>query len=138
MLSREGWRTIAIILALSSAIMIYSIFVVMLIGVFTIPRLRIVPSDYESIQEAVNESLDGDVIYVKAGIYQENLVIDKSIILIGEDPRRTLLDGGMSDYTILIRRGGVVITGFTITGGGTIIDVGGRGLGCRSTTHPES
>ena len=138
MLARENWKTITIILALSLAIIIYSVFVIALVGVFTMPRLRIVPSEYESIQEAVNEALDGDIIYVKAGIYQENLVIDKPIILIGEDPRRTLLDGRMSDYTILIKRGSVVITGFTITGGGTIIDVGGRGLGCRSTTHPES
>ena len=129
MLARENWKTITIILALSLAIIIYSVFVIALVGVFTMPRLRIVPSEYESIQEAVNEALDGDIIYVKAGIYQENLVIDKSIILIGEDPRRTLLDGGMSDYTILIKRGSVVITGFTITGGGTIINIGGRGAG---------
>jgi len=129
MLARENWKTITIILALSLAIIIYSVFVIALVGVFTMPRLRIVPSEYESIQEAVNEALDGDIIYVKAGIYQENLVIDKPIILIGEDPRRTLLDGGMSDYTILIKRGSVVITGFTITGGGTIINIGGRGAG---------
>lgn len=138
MLFHEGWRVIAIILSLSSAIAIYSLFMVILIGIPIIPRLRIVPSEYESIQEAVNEGLDGDIIYVKAGIYRENLVIDKSIMLVGEGLRRTLLDGGMGDYTILIKRGGVVITGFTITGGGTIMDVGDRGLGYKSITHPAS
>ena len=127
---------IAIILSLFSAIVIYNLFMLMLIGIPAMPRLRVVPSEYESIQEAVNEALDGDIIYVKAGTYRENLVINKSIILVGEDSRRTLLDGGMGDYTILIERGGVVITGFTITGGGTIMDIGGRGLDYKSTTHP--
>lgn len=120
---------IAIILSLFSAIVIYNLFMVMLIGIPAMPRLRVVPSEYESIQEAVNEAFDGDIIYVKAGTYRENLVINKSIILVGEDSRRTLLNGGMGDYTILIERGGVVITGFTITGGGTIMDIGGRGAG---------
>jgi parallel beta-helix repeat protein len=129
MLSRRDWKTIAIILALSSAIIIYGLFIVTLIGVPISSRLRIVPDDYRSIQEAVNEALDGDIIYVKVGIYQENLVINKPLIFVGEDPRRTLLDGGASDYTILIKVGGMIITGFTITGGGTMIGVGGRGAG---------
>ena len=42
--------------------------------------------DYETIQEAINanETIDGRTISVDAGTYYENIVINKSISLIGE------------------------------------------------------
>mgnify|MGYP003887738503 CR=1 FL=1 len=45
----------------------------------------VVPDDYPSIQSAINAADSGDEIYVKSGIYYENLIINKSISLIGED-----------------------------------------------------
>lgn len=123
-------RKIAVItFALLSAI-ICSLLVITFTDVVLFPRLRIVPQDHRSVQEAINNAFEGDIIYVKAGIYRENLVINKSIILIGEDPRKTLLDGEMSDYTILVERTkNVIIAGFTITGGGVMSGVEGRGAG---------
>ena len=127
-MSSKNWKNIAIIIALLSTIIICSLLA--LINTALYPRLRIVPRDYRSIQDAINEALEGDIIFVRAGIYRENLVIEKPLILIGEGSGRTLLDGGAGDYTILVKGGRkVVIAGFTITGGGAAIGVEGRGAG---------
>jgi hypothetical protein len=41
-----------------------------------------VPSDYLSIQEAINNSIDGDTVLVDTGIYVENLKLNnKNIVL---------------------------------------------------------
>jgi nitrous oxidase accessory protein NosD len=42
-----------------------------------------VPDDYDTIQEAVNAASDGDTIVIAAGLYEENVVIDKSLTLRG-------------------------------------------------------
>ena len=39
--------------------------------------------NYSSIQEAINDSSDGDSIFVYRGIYNETLIVNKSINLIG-------------------------------------------------------
>jgi len=50
---------------------------------------------YLTIQSAINapETLNGHTIFVKAGIYYENVVVNKSIALIGESRNNTILDG---------------------------------------------
>ncbi len=122
-------KTIVIFLAVLSAIIIYGLFVIMLIKISVYPELRIVPRDYKKIQDAIDAASDGDIIYVEAGIYRESLVINKPLILIGEDPKRTLIDGEARDYTVLVKGEDIVITGLTITGGGIEAGIAGRGTG---------
>jgi hypothetical protein len=50
-----------------------------------------VPDDYPTIQEAVNNSGDGDTIFVKAGIYYENVMINRTTFV--EEPARLTLEG---------------------------------------------
>lgn len=46
-------------------------------------------ADYTSIQEAIDNSNDGDTIYVYSGYYDEQVVINKAINLTGEDKQNT-------------------------------------------------
>jgi parallel beta-helix repeat protein len=45
--------------------------------------------DFTSIQEAIDNAQDGDIVYVFSGYYDEHVVINKSIDLIGEDTETT-------------------------------------------------
>jgi parallel beta-helix repeat protein len=74
----------------------------------------IVPDDYPTIQEAVNHANDGDTIKVKEGIYKENILVDKSVNIIGENKERTIVDGDGDSNNFEVTAGNVEITGFTI------------------------
>jgi parallel beta-helix repeat protein len=67
------------------------------------------------IQDLIDNASDGDTIYITSGTYYENVVIDKSINLIGEDKNTTIIDAGGSGNVVTISANGVNITGFTIT-----------------------
>ena len=72
---------------------------------------------FSAIQDAIDDpdTKNGDIIFVKSGTYYENVVIYKSITLIGEDKDTTVIDAGGIGYVILIDSvDWVNITGFTI------------------------
>jgi len=72
--------------------------------------------NYSKIQEAIDNSSDGDTVFVydDSSPYFENIVIDKSICLLGEDRNSTVIDGGGIDSVIEIHEDNVQIEGFTI------------------------
>jgi parallel beta-helix repeat protein len=92
-------------------------------------KKRRVPADYPTIQAAVDAADPGDEVIVEKGVYQENIVIDKNVNVIGID--WPTIDGGAKDgdvNTIMIPYLGDMagkIEGFIITGGGK----GGLGHG---------
>ncbi|MFA5772560.1 MAG: right-handed parallel beta-helix repeat-containing protein, partial [Thermoplasmata archaeon] len=54
--------------------------------------------DYTTIQDAINASNNGDMVYVYNGTYYENLTINKTINLVGESNQSTIIKGtGASD-----------------------------------------
>jgi parallel beta-helix repeat protein len=71
--------------------------------------------DYATIQQAINanETLDGHTILVDAGTYYENVTIDKSISLIGENKSTTIIDGNHTGNVIWVDAP-ITISGFTI------------------------
>jgi parallel beta-helix repeat protein len=78
------------------------------------------PGNYSSIQDAINDSNTGDIIYVydDSSPYYENVVIHKSITLIGEDKISTEINGSSLDDsldTINVTGDYVTISGFRIT-----------------------
>ena len=78
-----------------------------------------VRDNYSTIQEAIDAAKDGDVIIVRDGVYYENLVINKSIILKSENgPENCTIDGNNSGDVIVIVVNGVTIEGFTVRGSG--------------------
>jgi parallel beta-helix repeat protein len=82
-------------------------------------RTRVVPDEYPTIDAAIRAASSGDTIRVKSGVYQENLVIDKSLSLIGEDRRNTTImgNGGVErgvNAVLTLAVNGVTVSGFDI------------------------
>jgi len=75
--------------------------------------------NYTMIQDAIDNASDDDTIFVydEGSPYYENVKIDKSITLIGEDRNTTVIDGGGSRNVILINVDRVTIFGFTLRNG---------------------
>ena len=75
--------------------------------------------NYSKIQYAIENASNGDTIFVYnySSPYFENILIDKTINLIGEDKVSTVIDGGGSGNTIEISANNSVIKNFIITKG---------------------
>jgi parallel beta-helix repeat protein len=111
---------------------IVSIFFVIAITVFFVPNKNQISTasgatlyvggggggNYTTIQEAVNASNPGETIYVYPGFYYEDVYINKTINLTGEDSITTLINGsGTTDAIYIDYADYVNITGFTIENG---------------------
>lgn len=75
---------------------------------------------YLTIQEAINanESLSGHTIYVEAGIYNENVIINKTLSFLGEDPATTIIDGENIGTVLTVKADNVNISRFTLRNSG--------------------
>lgn len=76
------------------------------------------PGNYTTIQDAVNNSHDGDsvIVFDELSPYFETIIINSRISLIGEDKNTTIIDGRQQavGYVLLIDADDVSISGFTI------------------------
>jgi nitrous oxidase accessory protein len=72
--------------------------------------------NYSRIQDAINNANAGDTVFVfdDSSPYYENVVINKSINLIGEDKNTTVIDAGGNGTVIKLDASYVTISGFTI------------------------
>jgi parallel beta-helix repeat protein len=73
--------------------------------------------DYAKIQDAINNSKNGDTIRVWAGTYYESIIIDNSISLIGNGTINTIIHGNSNSDIVTINSNYVNISGFNVTGG---------------------
>jgi parallel beta-helix repeat protein len=82
--------------------------------------------NYTTIQSAIDNASDGDTIFVYSGIYYENVIVDKSICLLGENKNSTIIDSSMNKDkdVICVTTSHVDIEKFTIKNGknGILID----------------
>ena len=51
-------------------------------------------ADYKRIQDAIDNASEGDTVFVYSGTYFEDVKINTSIVLQGEDKERTIIHGG--------------------------------------------
>jgi len=75
--------------------------------------------DYTCIQDAIDNASSGDTVYVYSGIYYENVLVNKTIDLVGEDKNTTVIDGGENGDVVCIFRDWVNLNGFTMQNGDT-------------------
>ncbi len=84
-------------------------------------------ADYEKIQDAIDASEDGDNIFVYNGNYTENIEVNHSLVLEGENRTGVNLEGaGGLDVMLVNNISKVTIRNFTIsksgsTGGGIVL-----------------
>lgn len=77
----------------------------------------VVPTDYPTITSAVNHATQGDTIEVNDGVYYENLQINKSLTLEGQDSQNTIIigNGGLNEPAVLtLAAPDIRISGLTI------------------------
>ncbi len=77
---------------------------------------------FKTIQYAINDGRvsGGDTIQVAAGLYQQDITIDKSLTLQGAGrTTTTILRNTATDTVVLIQADNVKVTGFKIDGGGS-------------------
>jgi parallel beta-helix repeat protein len=74
------------------------------------------PGNYTRIQDAIDNSSDGDTVFVydDSSPYKESLLIDKSLLIIGENKQTTIIEWNESQYAIIFQANNINLTNFTI------------------------
>jgi len=72
------------------------------------------PGNYSTIQDAVNAASNGDSVFVfdDSSPYDEDILVDKSITMTGEDRQTTVING--YNYSIFLRADDCTVQGFTV------------------------
>jgi len=72
---------------------------------------------WNTIEEALDNANDGDIVIVYDGTYQEHVTLDKSVTL--QTTEAATIDGGGTLSTVTIAADGCIVSGFSITGSGS-------------------
>ncbi len=72
---------------------------------------------YSSIQEAINNADEGATIHVSSGIYYENVVVNRTVSLFGEDRETTIIDGGGIGNVVHVTSNSTLLQSFTLQNG---------------------
>ena len=75
------------------------------------------PGNYSKIQDAIDNATNGDTIFVYSGTYSENITIQHTISLLGENKDNTIIVGDETARVVNVSADYVNITGFTILNG---------------------
>ena len=112
-----------------SAAMLFLLLISMSTTAFNIQPVKtesktiVVPYDYPTIQQAINAAGTEDTIYVRSGTYQECIVVNKTVAIVGENKENTIIQENYyasidaSESVVNIVNDGVSIINFTIRNG---------------------
>jgi parallel beta-helix repeat protein len=90
--------------------------------------------NYTTIQSAIDDASDGDTVFVlnDSSPYYENLLVNKSLNIMGENRNTTVIDGNENDLEIVyVTANWVNISGFTMQNGGA----GGDGISLKEVSN---
>ena len=90
-------------------------------------------AQFQSIQSAVNHAQPGDVIEVRAGTYDENLLIDKQLSLVGID--RPVVRGKGTGSVVIVTADSCVFRGFRIEHSGGDLQSEDSGILLKSSNN---
>jgi parallel beta-helix repeat protein len=93
---------------------------------------RRVPIDYPTIQAGIDAAVPGDLVLVDSGIYFENVIINKTVSLLGQNKETTIIDGNGIGNVVVIAAGHVNLSGFTVRRSGQKLQDSGIFLDFRS------
>jgi len=95
---------------------------ILVLGYANASKITVGPkdADYSQIQQAIDNSSQGDIIEVQSGIYRENVHVYKTLTLqgINKGNGQPVVDAGGSGSVISITSNGTIVKGFNITGSG--------------------
>ncbi len=80
----------------------------------------------DSLGEVIAGSADGDTIVVRPGVWRENVVVDKQLVIRGEEG--AVIDAGGKGHAISVEAAGVVVEGLALRGCGLDIENADAGI----------
>jgi len=75
-------------------------------------------AEFTGIQDAINSATEGDTIIVHSGVYYENVVVTKSLTLMGNG--QPVIDADGEGNAITLTEEGITLVGFTATNSGSL------------------
>ena len=75
------------------------------------------PGNYTTIQSGIDAANSGDIVYVYNGTYYENVIVNKTLSLVGESRNTTTIDGGANGDAVNVTEDWVNLTGFLVKAG---------------------
>ena len=72
-------------------------------------------ADFQKIQDAIYYANDGDTIRVFDGTYNESVIVNKALSLVGNGSEKTTINGSSHENVVDITANWVIMSGFKIT-----------------------
>ena len=82
----------------------------------TLKKLVLITAGAMLLSDALGNADAGDTILVKRGVYNENITLIMGVVLKGEDPLSTIIDGGRRGPTVM-GTSGAEMSHFTVRNG---------------------
>ncbi|MBE3137473.1 MAG: right-handed parallel beta-helix repeat-containing protein [Thermoplasmata archaeon] len=80
------------------------------------------PGNYTKIQDAIDNASDGDTVFVydDSSPYYENVFVNKSISVLGENRDTTIIDAKGHRSVLVLQAEGIIVTGLTLQHSGGV------------------
>jgi parallel beta-helix repeat protein len=92
---------------------------------------------YQHIYDGISHATDGDTVYVLNGLYNETVLINKSIYFRGQQQDQTIIDGGNNGTVVTVPDTNVRIRRFTIRNSGGALGDAGISINANTSTITE-